>query len=377
MTNPDNMVRVRARLNGRASVYEANGWAQAYSTGLLEGNGVTQNTSADMNVLVGGTNSKPDVVIATNPAGYKIALDLVSQSAVAITAPAANSRISSIVAYTDDLSLASTDEGVTGSPSSCGLIVVNGEASASPVAPTDTEIRAAITADGATGSQACYCVVATILVSSATTIITDSLITVERAMVGSSNIDWTTVDGSELSAEAAGTIVRTAQVDENQWIFLGEEVGNSTSGVTVSWDTDYLDLKFEATAQCNDSQHAYITAHDSSGAGLANENGVRWYASSGGNYGVSEQAWSGNNIYLFTTTAQYCRMQAEGVSYKANANDYRTWDIRTVRGGGGCNFVWACWGGAQGSNTAVRQLSFRSNGTFSTVRLAVWGRTPY
>ena len=36
MTNPDNIVRVRARNGGRASVYEANGWAQAYSDGLLE-----------------------------------------------------------------------------------------------------------------------------------------------------------------------------------------------------------------------------------------------------------------------------------------------------------------------------------------------------
>ena len=138
MTNPNNMVRVRARLNGRASVYEANAWAQAFTSGLLDGSGATQNTSADMNVLVGGTTSKPDVVLATNPAGYKIALDIVERQAIAITAPAANSRISSIIAYTDDLSLSSSDEDTTGSPSSCGLIVVNGTSSSSPVATTTT-----------------------------------------------------------------------------------------------------------------------------------------------------------------------------------------------------------------------------------------------
>lgn len=196
MTNPDNIVRVRARNGGRASVYEANGWAQAYSSGLLEGNGVIQNTSADMNVLVGGSASKPDVVLAENPAGYKIALDLVGQQAIAVTAPASNSRISAIVAYTDDLSLASTEDTVTGSPASCGLIVVNGTAAASPSAPTDTQIRSAITSDGATGSQASYAVIATVEVSSTTTIITDSLITMNVAQIGSDNIDYTTLGGN-------------------------------------------------------------------------------------------------------------------------------------------------------------------------------------
>lgn len=192
MTNPDNIVRVRARNGGRASVYEANGWAQAYTSGLLEGNGVIQNTVADMNVLVGGSSSKPDVVLAENPAGYKIALDLVGQQAIAITAPATNKRISAIVAYTDDLSLQSTEDTVTGSPASCGLIVVNGTAGANPSAPTDSQIRTAITADGATGSQAAYCVIATILVASNTTTITDSLITTNVAQIGSNNIDFTT-----------------------------------------------------------------------------------------------------------------------------------------------------------------------------------------
>ena len=220
MTNPDNIVRVRARNGGRASVYEANGWAQAYTSGLLEGNGVIQNTSADMNVLVGGSATKPDVVLAINPADYKIGLDLVGQQAIAITAPASNSRISAIVAYTDDLSLATTEDTVTGSPSSCGLIVVNGTASASPSEPTDNQIRTAITADGATGSQASYCVIATILVASNTTTITDSLITNKTAklagtgVVSSSNIDFRTF-GDDYS----GTEQETTQKWYGQTIY--------------------------------------------------------------------------------------------------------------------------------------------------------------
>ena len=201
-TNPNDIVRVRARANGRASVYEANAWCQSLSQGVLDGNGVVQNTSADMNVLVGGTSNKPDVVIASNPSGYKIALDIVGQQAVAITAPASNKRITSIVAYTDDLSLASTDENITGSPSSCGLIVVNGTASASPSAPDDATIRTAITDDGATGSQACYCVLAEILVDHTTTTITNSLIDnkisgvnqIADLAVKSNSIDWTTFE---------------------------------------------------------------------------------------------------------------------------------------------------------------------------------------
>lgn len=197
MTNPDNIVRVRARNGGRASVYEANGWAQAYTSGILDGNGVTQNTSADMNVLVGGSATNPDVLIAENASGYKIALDLVGQQAIAITAPASNSRISAIVAYTDDLSLSTTENTVTGSPASCGLIVVNGTAASSPSEPTDSQIRSAITADGATGSQASYCVIATILVASNTTIITNSQITNKIATITSKNVDFATYTTEE------------------------------------------------------------------------------------------------------------------------------------------------------------------------------------
>lgn len=199
MTNPDNIVRVRARNGGRASVYEANALAQAFTQGLVSGNGLIQNTSADMNVLVGGSTTNPDVVLAENPSGYRIALDVVGQQAVAITAPASNSRISSIVAYTDDLSLATTEDNTTGSPSSCGLIVVNGNTSGSPTPPDDAAIRAAITADGATGSQASYAVIANITVSSATTTITDSLIDVQEASLVTEKISDGGIDSNKIA----------------------------------------------------------------------------------------------------------------------------------------------------------------------------------
>lgn len=236
MTNPDNIVRVRARNGGRASVYEANGWCQAFSTGLLEGNGVIQNTVADMNVLVGGSITKPDVMIATNPAGYKIALDIVGQQAVAITAPASNKRISAIVAYTDDLSLPTTQDTVTGAPGSCGLIVVNGTAASSPTAPNDTTIRSAITADGATGSQASYCVIATILVENGTTAITSSEITTNKAGVTSQNIDFATF----------GTVLYSG--DDHCPITLSDSAAN------------YEELVIEY--RCNNQTHASVAVYN-------------------------------------------------------------------------------------------------------------------
>ena len=235
MTNPDNIVRVRARNGGRASVYEANAWCQAYGSGILEGTGVVQNTVANMTVLVGGSSSKPDVLVAQNPAGYKIALDLVGQQPVTITAPASNSRISAIVAYTDDLALESTEDTVTGSPASCGLIVVNGSSSASPSAPTDTQIRSAITSDGATGSQASYAIIATIRVASNTTSITDALITRNQAGVQSSKIDFATFPGPLITLSSTYQIkyVKAGNMVNVQMSWGGRNVSDGTQLATL------------------------------------------------------------------------------------------------------------------------------------------------
>lgn len=205
-TNPNSLVRLHSRNNGRASVYEANQWAQAYSTGVLNGTPVKADTG--LNVTVAGSQSEPVVVIGQNAMGYKISLDLVASTTIALTAPVSNSKVVAIVAYTDDLAIESTDQNVTGNPSSCGLIAVNGTTAASPVAPDDAAIRQAITSDGATGSQAVYAIIATILVDSSTSDITDSLITLNRAGIGggmiddgsitSQKLDWTTINGANV-----------------------------------------------------------------------------------------------------------------------------------------------------------------------------------
>lgn len=181
MTNPNQIVRLHSRNNGRGSVLESNMGFQIYDTGLLTGSGVVASTSASLSVVVGGELASPDIVIAQTPAGYKVALDIAGNTSLTLTAPTDNSKIVAIVAYTDDLALASTDETITGNPSSCGLLAVSGTAAASPEKPTDTQIRAAITADGATGSQATYGVIAYVTIAAGTDVITDTLISNQEA----------------------------------------------------------------------------------------------------------------------------------------------------------------------------------------------------
>lgn len=192
-TNPGKIVRLRSRPNGRGSVYEANMWAQQHSDGLFSGRGVVRNTVADMNVLVGGTTDNPDVVLGKLPSGFLIALDIVGQQVIRITTPSSNKRIASVVAYSDNIALNSTDTNTTGSPSSCGLIVVYGSTSATPVAPTESQIRQAVTQDGATGSQAVIAVIANITTESSTTTITDEMIAINYGKFMPHNIDFTTM----------------------------------------------------------------------------------------------------------------------------------------------------------------------------------------
>ena len=196
-TNPGKIVRLRSRPNGRGSVYEANMWAQQHSDGLFSGRGVIRNTVADMNVLVGGTTDNPDVVLGKLPSGFLIALDIVGQQVIRITAPSSNKRIASVVAYSDNIALNSTDTNTTGSPSSCGLIVVYGSTSATPVAPTESQIRQAVTQDGATGSQAVIAVIANITTESSTTTITDEMIAINYGKLSSHSIDFTTMPGNK------------------------------------------------------------------------------------------------------------------------------------------------------------------------------------
>ena len=234
-TNPGKIVRLRSRPNGHGSVYEANMWAQQHSDGLFSGRGVVRNTVADMNVLVGGTTDNPDVVLGRLPSGFLIALDIVGQQVIRITAPSSNKRIASVVAYSDNVALNSTDTNTTGSPSSCGLIVVYGSTSATPVAPTESQIRQAVTQDGATGSQAVIAVIANITTESFTTTITDEMIAINYGKLSSHSIDLTTMPDNKYT---------TAEQDTGKkWIdgrTIYRKVVRGTVNMTGGYNTSKL-----------------------------------------------------------------------------------------------------------------------------------------
>lgn len=234
-TNPGKIVRLRSRPNGRGSAYEANMWAQQHSDGLFSGRGVVRNTVADMNVLVGGTTDNPDVVLGKLPSGFLIALDIVGQQVIRITAPSSNKRIASVVAYSDNIALNSTDTNTTGSPSSCGLIVVYGSTSATPVAPTDSQIRQAVTQDGATGSQAVIAVIANITTESSTTTITDEMIAINYGKLSSHSIDLATMPDNKYST--------TEQDTGQKWIDgrpIYRKVVRGTVNMTGGFNTSKL-----------------------------------------------------------------------------------------------------------------------------------------
>lgn len=174
-TNPNNAVGTNAAYDGRTSVKAFNDGIGAYSRGILSGWACSPNTG--MTVSLGGDGTTRDVAIAEDVGGNKITVNNISESPINVTmsaAPATNSRIDSIVAYVDN-----PPQGAATSidnPGACGLIAVNGTAAADPVAPNDSAIRTAITADGASGATAYYVVLANITVASGTTTLTSEMI---------------------------------------------------------------------------------------------------------------------------------------------------------------------------------------------------------
>lgn len=188
-TNPDNAVGTNAAYGGRTSVNAFNDDLSAYTRGVLSGWACTPDSG--LTVKLGGNGNTRDVAIAEDSAGNKTTINNRVNSPISVTigaAPAANTRIDAIVAYVDASPQGSAT--ITDNYEACGLITVPGSASASPVAPSESTIRSAITADGASGSAAYYVVLAYVSIASGTTDITANQITAgENAVIQARNID--------------------------------------------------------------------------------------------------------------------------------------------------------------------------------------------
>lgn len=170
-TNPNNAIGTNGAFGGRTSVNAFNDNLSAWTRGVMSGWACEPDSG--MTVALGGDSDVRDVAIAEDDAGNKTTINNISLAPVKVTipgAPASNTRIDSIVAYVDNPPQGSAT--ITDNYESCGIIVVSGTATSSPVPPNESTIRSAITADGATGATAYYVVLANVSVANGTTDIT-------------------------------------------------------------------------------------------------------------------------------------------------------------------------------------------------------------
>lgn len=187
MTNPGEAIGTNAAYGGRTSVNALNDPLAGFRRGILSGWQCMPKQG--LTIALGGDGTTRDVAIAEDTIGNHITINNRSEQPVDITIsepPAVGKRIDVIVAYVQN-----PPEGVdteVDNPSACGIIVVEGAISNTPTAPTEEDIRSAITADGGSGATAYYVVMATIAVTEGMTDITNSNIT-PAAKTGAGNVD--------------------------------------------------------------------------------------------------------------------------------------------------------------------------------------------
>lgn len=174
-SNPNNAIGTNAAYDGRTSVNAFNDVMGLLSRGVLSGWECVPKSG--MTVSIGGTSGVRDVAIAEDNNGNRTSINNISGVPVDVPispAPASNSRIDLIVAYVDNPPTGTSTD--TDNPGACGIITVEGTAAATPTAPDDSDIRAAITADGASGTTAYYVVLASLTIPSGTTDIDGTMI---------------------------------------------------------------------------------------------------------------------------------------------------------------------------------------------------------
>ena len=176
MTNPNDIMGTNAGFGGRTSPNALNDNLSLYSRGIVSGWACTPKTG--MTVQLGGNGTDRDVAIAEANAGNKTTINNRLGTPVEITltgAPATNSRIDLIVAYVENPAQGTATD--VDYAAATGIIAVAGTAAATPTAPSEADIRSAITADGATGTTAYYVILASITVGTGVTTIGSGVIT--------------------------------------------------------------------------------------------------------------------------------------------------------------------------------------------------------
>ena len=240
MTNPNDAIGTNAAYGGRTSTNAFNDVMATLSRGVLSGWACVPNSG--MTVSLGGDGNNRDVAIAQDNAGNKTSINNISQSPVDVTmsaAPASNTRIDAIVAYVDNPATGNSSE--ADNPDACGLIAVDGTPSATPVAPNESAIRTAITADGASGTTAYYVILAYITIPSGTTDITNTNIQAGASStvsnIASNSIGTTNLkDDSVTTNKIVDDAVTYDKIDFST-ISLPKIDGTTPQAITVSSST--------------------------------------------------------------------------------------------------------------------------------------------
>ena len=224
MTNPNNAIGTNGAFDGRTSPNALNDLTAAFTRGIVSGWNCSPKSG--MTVQLGGSASVRDVALAEDNAGDKLTINNRSGAPVEITldgAPATNNRVDAIVAYVDNPSTG--DGNTTDNPTACGIIAVSGTVAANPTAPTDEQIRSAITTDGATGGVAYYVILATIRVGTSVTSIGSGVITQGTPVQSIAAL----ADGAVTTEKLADGAVTNTKIDFSTFKFPIPDYSNGTS----------------------------------------------------------------------------------------------------------------------------------------------------
>lgn len=291
MTNPDNTVGTNAGYDGRTTPNAFNDILGAFTRGLVSGWACTPKSG--MTVQLGGDGSTRDVAIAEDNAGNKTTINNRTATPVEITlagAPSTGNRIDSIVAYVDS---AQSGQGATDVdfPSITGIIAVRGTASGSPIAPTEAQIRSAITNDGADGASSFYVVLANITVGQGVTTIGSGVIsagapaqlqsaTIPDGGITSAKINWNSLgskaatNSTEISIARAGTTITSLSLSAGTYALIGViSHGHDNNGTA---DYVHTQIKNGSTTLASGSGYlsAYWNSQNVAAVGVATLTGV-------------------------------------------------------------------------------------------------------
>ena len=278
MTNPNNAIGTTAGFGGRTSPNALNDNLAAWTRGVISGWACSPKSG--MIVQIGGSGSDRDVAVAEDNAGNKTSINNRNGSPVDITLSGASStgnRIDSIVAYVDNPAQGTSSD-VDYAPA-CGIIAVKGTVSSNPSAPTNAQIRTAITADGANGTAAYYVVLANVTVGQGVT------------AIGSGAI----AQGMKATLQQfMDSIATNSRLDIGKWHFYLTGFSNSAAG----WQNHTLSIPSDFGGNIKD-------IHLSAAYGNSGENyGCTWFDQSINSVKVRfYQATAGSNGWFATIIA--------------------------------------------------------------------------